>query len=243
MSVTVEMHGAVAELCLDWPEVRNAMGPEEAAELRGALVSQSDAAAIVISANGGAFCAGGNLPAIIALANRGADVVRETVYSEFQALFRTLRSATAPVLSAVDGPAVGFGCDLALAGALTFIGAKGWLAQGWAKAGLVPATGGALYAIERGGRQALWRLLSEDRLTGQVAESLGLAIACDSARDAALAAAARLAALPRATVKAMCTLATIQNEDAHLAAALDYQVGFLTDPAFKQNAERLLHRS
>lgn len=242
MSVIVENHGPVAEVILDRPDVRNAMGPDAAAALRTALIAAEDSAAIVISARGDAFCAGGDLPAIVALAERGPAAVRETIYGEFQALFRVIRRASAPIIAAVDGPAIGFGCDLALAGSLTFIGAQGWLAQGWAKAGLIPATGGAHYVQQRGGRQALWRLMIEDRVDGPLADSLGLAIACDNARDAALAAAARLAALPQKPLRALTALSRIEDEDEHLKAGLDYQIGFITSDAFKQNAERLIRK-
>lgn len=244
MGICTTQHGDVVEITLDWPAARNALGPTEGRELRLALeVATSDAGAIVLSANGKAFCAGGNLPEIVRLARGGADAVRGTIYGEFQGVFRAIRECPVPVIAAVDGPAIGFGCDLALAGSATFIGTNGWIAQGWIKAGLIPATGGTLYVRERSGSQTIWRLLAAERIDGPTAESWGLAIACDNAREAALQMAERLAGFPRGPLKALKQLARIDDPQAHLAAALNHQVGFITDPSFEDFAAKLLgHR-
>lgn len=245
MGVIINRDGAIAEIVLDWPEIRNALGPVEGRALREALESVAQdhsLAAAVLSANGKAFCAGGNLPEILRLAEDGEDAVRTTVYGEFQGIFRAIATFPIPLIAAVDGPAVGFGCDLALAGSATLIGERGWLAQGWAKAGLIPATGGTLYAKRRGGAQAVWRLLAADRLDGPAAERLGLGIACASARDAAMEMAQSFAALPRDALCALVDLARTDDREAHLGKALDYQVGFLTDPGFRERVAVLLGR-
>jgi enoyl-CoA hydratase/carnithine racemase len=245
MPVITTRHGAVTELSLDWPDVRNALGPDEGRELRLAVeqaTTDEQSCAVVLSANGPAFCAGGNLRAIVQLAQGGEQAVRDTIYAEFQGLFRALSDSPVPVLSAVDGPAIGFGCDLALACSSTFIGAKGWIAQGWARAGLIPATGGTHYACRRAGEQSMWRLMAASKVDGPTAEAWGLGIACDDARAAALDMAGRLAELPPGPVRTVKRLARIDDFDRHLAAALEAQVGFLTHPDFPAFAERLLTR-
>jgi len=245
MGVREERHGDVAEIVLDWPEVRNALGPAEGAALRGALeraTGDAQAGAILLSSSGTAFCSGGKLPEIVELAKEGPEAVRTAVYGEFQGVFRALRSSPVPVIAAVDGPAVGFGCDLALAGNATFIGRAGWLAQGWIRAGLIPATGGTLYTMRRGGPLAVWRLLAADRIDGPTAESWGLAIACENAREAALAMASKFAAMPREPLKALVALSRISDPEAHLAQALEFQTDFLTDPGFAEAARALLGR-
>lgn len=243
MGVIVTRHDAVVDIALDWPEVRNALGPEQGRTLRLALeeaLACADTGAIVLSARGRAFCSGGNLPEILRLGRAGPDAVRNTVYGEFQGVFRAIREARVPVITAVDGPAIGFGCDLALAGHLTYMGSKAWLAQGWIHAGLIPATGGMLYQRQRGGPQAVWRLLAADRVDGPTAQEWGFAVACEDALDSALTIAARLAALPRAPMQAMCALARIEEPAEHLAAALEHQVGFITDPGFEASVQKLL---
>jgi enoyl-CoA hydratase/carnithine racemase len=86
MAILFRQYGTVIELTLDWPEVRNALGPDDGRELREALeaaTAAQDVAAIVLSANGKAFCAGGNLPVIAKMAyeNEQATVMSSTVPS------------------------------------------------------------------------------------------------------------------------------------------------------------------
>lgn len=245
MAIIITKHAGVTEISLGWPERRNALGPSEGRELRLALdaaVNAEDTAAVVLTAQGKAFCAGGNLPEIVRLATGGATEVRQTIYGEFQGIFRALQESPVPVISAVDGPAIGFGCDLALACNVTLVGDRGWLAQGWIKAGLIPATGGTLYAARRGGEQAVWRLLTTDKVDGPTAEQWGLAIACTNARESALAMARKLSELPSKPLRAMARLAKISEQSTHLDAALEYQIGFITDPAFPDSVKALLQR-
>lgn len=245
MSIIVQRHNTVLEITLDWPDKRNALGPVEGRELRLALESASadpTVAAIILTASGKAFCAGGNLPEIVRLAKQGIDAVTDAIYGEFQGVFRAIRQSPVPVIAAVDGAAVGFGCDLALAGSATFIGRQGWIAQGWMKAGLIPATGGTHYVIRRAGPQTLWRLLQADRVDGPTAESWGLAIACEDARSAALEMASKLASYPHNPLRAVTHLANIGDVDEHLQQALTYQAGFITAPEFEENTDKLLGR-
>lgn len=243
MGIITQRHGAVAEITLDWPELRNALGVPEGRELRLALeatFTDETVGAVVLSANGKAFCAGGNLPAIVELARGGAQAVRDKIYAEFQGVFRAITQSRVPVITAVDGAAVGFGCDLALAGSATFVGPAGWLAQGWIKAGLIPATGGTYYVKRRGGSQAVFRMLAADKVDGPTLEAWHLAIAAPEARAAALEMAAKLAGYPRGPLEAVVALERIDEPAAHLEAALAYQVGFITQPDFADYAAKLL---
>lgn len=245
MTILSQRHGSVAEIVLNWPELRNAIGPAAARELRLALeaaLADTDVGAVVLSANGTAFCAGGNLPAIVRLAAQGEAAVRDKIYSEFQGIFRAITGARVPIITAVEGPAVGFGCDLALSGSATFVGPTGWLAQGWIKAGLIPATGGTHFVKRRGGQQAVYRMLAASRVDGPTLEKWNLAIACEDARASALEMAQALAGHPRAPLQAVVQLERVDDLSSHLDMALGYQIGFMTDPAFADFAAKLLSR-
>lgn len=54
--------------------------------------------------------------------------------------------------------------------------------------------------------------------------------------------ARKLAALPLAPLKALTALSRIDEEERHLAAALDHQVGFITHPDFADFAARILRK-
>jgi enoyl-CoA hydratase/carnithine racemase len=235
----------VADLELDWPDRRNALGPLQAVEMTAAIDNAVDGGArtIVLSSSGRAFCAGGDLPAIVEMVELGADAVRTELYAAFQGLFRTIADSPVPILAAVDGAAVGLGTDLALACGVTFIGEHGWLRQGWASLGLIPAPGGVEYVRRRGGSSALWRFVTSDRVDGEGAEALGLGVSVTDARAAARSMAADIAALPDGVAPAMQELLRHHELSDHLQVALDLQVGFLTSEAFRERAAGALGRT
>ncbi len=246
MAVFVSVENRIAEIGLDWPDVHNALGPDEARELRlavEALGRRDDIGVIVMTATGGSFCSGGNLRAIVKLVGGDEQAVEETVYKEFQGLFRAIGNSPVPVLAAVDGAAVGLGADLALVADVTYVGQQGWLAQGWAALGLVPATGGALYVARKGGRQAVWRFLAAGRVNGPAAAELGIAVSVASAREAAFETATKLATIGNAALRALRHLSTIDDLQAHLDTALGYQKKFLTLQSFLEQANRILTKT
>lgn len=234
----------VLRVSLDWPDQRNALGPEEADELVFRLrdADSPGCRAVVLGAEGRVFSAGGDLRAVVGLVEEGEDALRDRLYRSFQGLFRELRAVPVPVVAAVTGPAVGLGLDLALACDLRFVGPDVWVRQGWSSLGLVPATGGFLDARSLGGPQAPWRLLAagEAKIEAAQLERWGLAEIDPDPAAAALAAARTFAAQPRDRIVAMKRLIGEADPERHLAAALDAQVGFLLDPHFKESADRIL---
>lgn len=248
MGVSCTHDSRTAVVTLDWPERRNALGPDEAAELTAQLVKLTEDAelsAIVLTGNG-SFCAGGDLHAIRELAAQGPDAVRDAVYGVFQKLVRTLTALPVPLIAAVDGPAIGLGLDLALACDRRLIGPRGWLAQGWWQVGLIAGTGG-VHLLNRLSPVALWEMLgSTDRVTSARAEQLGLAAAApDGALTAALADAERFGRIPRAALLGYVELnrATLrQSLDAHLQECLRVQVDLITAPDFLERTARFARK-
>jgi enoyl-CoA hydratase/carnithine racemase len=243
MPVVEILHSSgFGEIQLNWPERRNALGPDEAAQIAQAIGSciEQGARSLVLSSEGRSFCAGGDLIAITEMVKAGPGVVRTQLYDAFQGLFRTIDSCPVPIFAAVDGAAVGLGADLALACGVTLIGDDGWLRQGWASLGLIPAPGGIEYVRRRGGAAAFWRFVTSDRIDGKAAESLGLAVSVPNARIAARTMAEAVAALPDGVVPAMQELLRHKDLDDHLRVALDFQVGFLTSEEFRERAAQAL---
>lgn len=230
MGVRVEDRGAVTLVTLGWPERRNALGPQDASVLAERLeraARRPEACAVVLTGDG-AFCAGGNVPDLLDVAAAGADALGEAIYGSFQRAIRAIVDSPIPVLAALDGPAVGFGMDLALACDERWLGPDAWMLQRWAALGLVPGTGGALF-LRRTAPSLLWRLVeTQDRLDGPRAERWGLGRACDGpALDAALDAAGRLAHRGRAVLEGYCALARADLRaelDEHLRQCVEIQV-------------------
>jgi 2-(1,2-epoxy-1,2-dihydrophenyl)acetyl-CoA isomerase len=120
-------HGRIAMVELDAPERRNAMGPGVVAGLRQATAilagrrGEPDAArAVVLTGAGGVFCSGGDLAAandIIQARGRGETVsAAGFTLDEVHAAFMGLRKLDCPLICAVNGPAIGIGLSVALAG-------------------------------------------------------------------------------------------------------------------------------
>ncbi|WP_131736926.1 enoyl-CoA hydratase/isomerase family protein [Actinomadura roseirufa] len=246
MSARVTFADGVGVVTMDWPRQRNALGPAEGEELLAALTraDQADEAAVVVLTGNGAFCAGGNLPAILEVVEQGPDAVRDLLYDTFHRVVRLLVRTPKPVLAAIDGPAVGLGMDLALACDWRAIGPRGWLRQGWGTLGVIPGIGGELL-LRRLAPGLLWSVLaSPGRITPAEAARLGLAVEHpESALDAALQRAAELAALPRDTLEGYARLHRESLRDAldgHLRQCLEIQTRLLCAPEFRRRAAEAL---
>ena len=92
MGVVTQGAGPAALVILDWPEKRNALGPEQTAELAAALrtvAADPDVRGVVITGNG-AFCAGGDIKGMVARADMPPEERRALVYSAYQGLIPQL---------------------------------------------------------------------------------------------------------------------------------------------------------
>jgi enoyl-CoA hydratase/carnithine racemase len=245
MPIRTERRAGVAVVTIDLPEKRNALAPPDAVELAAAIsaAGADDVAAVVLTGKG-AFCAGGDLKAFAEIsATRSAGEIEAHVYRDVQSVLRALRDSPVPTIAAVDGPAVGLGLDLALGCDMRFVGPKGVLVQGWARAGLIAGTGGVAL-LQRLNPGVLWRLLAtQERLDAAAAERMGLAEVGDpSALDAALHRADQLTALPRPVGRAYAELSRSDRwpDDAHFAACARYQAGFIASEEFRNATRSML---
>lgn len=113
-----EDHGAVRLLTMNRPARRNALDNALTAALRDALLAaDADDAiqALVLTGAGSAFCAGADISEFRDLTPDRADAVerRAALTTEVHGLFPRL---SIPVITAINGPAMGGGAGLALAG-------------------------------------------------------------------------------------------------------------------------------
>jgi 2-(1,2-epoxy-1,2-dihydrophenyl)acetyl-CoA isomerase len=144
-----ENRGGVIWFTLDRPERRNALTVELVAALADRITAAAGTArAAVITGAGSAFCAGGDLADLGAVAEEGATVVTEVIYGQFHRLFRAITRAPFPIVAAINGAALGAGLDLALACDLRYAAQGAVLASSWIRVGLVPGMGGA-YLLTR----------------------------------------------------------------------------------------------
>jgi len=96
--------------------------------------------------------------------------------THFHGLIRALRACPLPTLAVVDGPAAGFGCDLALACDLRLISDRARFGEIFVKRGLMP-DGGGTWMLPRliGLGRALEMMLTGDLVDAAEAHRIGLA--------------------------------------------------------------------
>lgn len=138
-AVVVNMNGAR----------RGALSAELYEAIAGALTlaEQPRIRAILLTSEGGFFCAGGDLNVLIDRRGLSEEQRRDKV-DQLHALIRGLRACSVPVIAAVEGGAAGAGLSLALAADLIVAGAGAKFTAAYVKAGLVP-DGGLTSALAR----------------------------------------------------------------------------------------------
>jgi 2-(1,2-epoxy-1,2-dihydrophenyl)acetyl-CoA isomerase len=117
---TVELNVTerVAWIVLNRPEALNAWTTTLGADIRTALehaAEDPEIRAIVLTGAGRAFSSGADLKAGHALNAEGKPDVRTPLREVYNPLINLVRTIPKPVIAAVNGPAVGIGCSLALA--------------------------------------------------------------------------------------------------------------------------------
>jgi 2-(1,2-epoxy-1,2-dihydrophenyl)acetyl-CoA isomerase len=172
--VTVEDQGFVRWITLDRPECKNGLNAEIARQIADAVAGATEARAIGITGKNGAFCSGLDLRAALEDASGLLARAKEHL-TTFQDAVRAIAAAKQPVVAVVDGPAAGFGCDLALACDIRLASNRASFLEAFARIGLVP-DGGGTWLLPRliGLSKALELALLAEPLDAQTAKALGL---------------------------------------------------------------------
>jgi 2-(1,2-epoxy-1,2-dihydrophenyl)acetyl-CoA isomerase len=202
-TVTLERRGGELRITLNRPDSMNAWDKQLGAELLEAVreAAADDAVrAVVVTGAGRAFSSGADLRAGFDPTPEGHPDVQTVLHERYHPIIRGLRELPKPVLAAVNGPAVGIGCSLALACDLIVARESAYFLLAFVNIGLVPDGGSSLLVPERVGlaRAAEMAMLGE-RLGARQALEWGLinrVVADDEFEGAVDELAARLAAGP-----------------------------------------------
>ena len=128
--------GTRVELCR--PERRNALDAQAVADLREVFETPGPGA-ILLCAEGPAFCAGGDLRSLQEAAAAGDLAgMLTTNAAAFADLVEAIITCPRPVVAAIDGPAVGGGASLALACDVRIATPRARLVFAWSRHGLPP---------------------------------------------------------------------------------------------------------
>lgn len=190
----------IRRIAIAVPHKRNALSPPVVAELLAAFtdaLSDADVQAIILTGLGGHFCAGGDLKSMDDITEVGARMRMQGNHA-FAGL---VRGASKPVVTAVEGVAMGGGAGLALL-ADTVVGGHGTrIGFPFMKVGLVPDYG-LMHTLGRraGWAQARQMILRSSTFTGEQAMAAGLVdflVDDGQVQQAAIDVAQALARLPR----------------------------------------------
>jgi enoyl-CoA hydratase/carnithine racemase len=203
----IEARGAVRIVRLNRPHALNAANPalhRRLAQVWGELAVDDGCRAVVLTGEGKAFCAGGDMGHLKAM--HDDEEVRTSTLEEARQIVEQLIRFPYPVVAAVNGPAVGLGCSLAGLSDLVLMEESAYLADPHVSVGLVAADGGALtWPAMTSLLRAKEFLYTGDRITAQTAVELGLAnrvVPDGAALEEAVALAERIARQPVAALKA-----------------------------------------
>jgi enoyl-CoA hydratase/carnithine racemase len=145
-----EQTGAVVTLTMNDPAARNALStPAQWAALVDAaerIQADTTVRCVILTGAGSAFCAGGNVKDMQAKAGIAAgDAYRigEGYRAGIQRIPLAFQRLDVPTIAAVNGPAIGAGCDLACMCDIRIASETARFAESFVKLGIIPGDGGA----------------------------------------------------------------------------------------------------
>jgi enoyl-CoA hydratase/carnithine racemase len=172
------------------------------ARVWGYLSDDADARVVVVTGAGQAFSAGGDFGYM--QENIDDEQMREETMEEGRAIIKGMVRCRLPVIAAVNGPAVGLGCSLALLSDIVLMSEGSFLADPHLRMGLVPGDGGMVWPILTSLSRAKEYLFLGARIPAAEAVSMGLAsrvVASENLMSEALSLAQRLAKVPAAALQ------------------------------------------
>jgi 2-(1,2-epoxy-1,2-dihydrophenyl)acetyl-CoA isomerase len=153
-TVKTDLRGGELRVTLNRPDVMNAWDKPFGEELLAALrqaASDDAVRAVTITGAGRGFSSGADLRAGFETTAEGKPDVQKRLHEIYHPIIVTIRRMPKPVLAAVNGPAVGIGCSLALAADLIVARESAYFLLAFINIGLVPDGGSSLLVPERVG--------------------------------------------------------------------------------------------
>jgi 2-(1,2-epoxy-1,2-dihydrophenyl)acetyl-CoA isomerase len=198
-AMTFDVVDGVGRITLDRPEALNALNLQLKTELAtciAAIHDDADVRAVLLTGNGRAFCAGGDITQMDP--QRTPQAARRRMLKLLREVLIPLARLEKPVIAAVNGHAHGAGFSLALACDMVYAADSAVFSLAFARLGLVPDTG-ALYFLPRqiGLNRAKELVFTARRIGAEEAHDLGLVnhvVPDDELLDSAGAMARELAA-------------------------------------------------
>ncbi len=208
-----ERHDKTVVLTLNEPEARNPLSDRLTDSLIEALTSinaDPSVSCVVITGAGPAFCAGGNLKDMRAGTGMfgGTPTQMRAKYArQIQRIPRAMYELEVPAIAAVNGPAVGAGCDLAMMCDLRIASTNASFAESFLRVGLISGDGGAWFLPRAVGLARAYEMaFTADPVAAEKAAAWGMVnevVEPARLQEAALSLAARITRHPPEALRLM----------------------------------------
>ncbi|EEA01841.1 Enoyl-CoA hydratase/isomerase [Burkholderia sp. H160] len=231
----IDRDGPIVTLTMNQPETRNPLTgnsavPEFVAACE-AISADMSVRAVIVTGAGSAFCAGGNVKDMQKYAADGVTPIsiRDEYRRGIQRLPLALYYLEVPTIAAVNGAAIGAGCDLACMCDIRIASEHAKFAESFIKVGIVPGDGGAWLLPRAIGRSKAAELsFTGEMLDAQRALECGLVsrvVPADELLGEARKIAEKIAANPGPTLRLTKRLLR-EGEHLHLDSLLELSAGY-----------------
>lgn len=255
-TLLIDRNGSIQTWTINVPGAANAItGADFISAFESAVDAvnrTTDVAAVILTGAGRCFSAGGNVREMRdrsgVFGQKPLDQ-RHGYVSGIQRIPRAMHRCEVPVIAAVNGAAIGAGCDLATMCDLRIASDNAFFAESFVQLGLIPGDGGAWFLPQAvGSARAAEMTFTGDRVDAATALSWGLVNDVVDARDLLPTAhrlAARIAKNPVYAVR-MAKRLLLESRNAPLdytlALAAAMQPLAHQDPEHHRRIEELTHR-
>ena len=233
-SIAFSVTEAIATITLIRPEARNSITAEVHRELNDAIarvLDDMDIKVVILTGSGGSFCSGGDIKA---MQNFNPSFAEDKLrFDRIHELLYRLIEMPKPVIAAVDGPAFGAGCNLALTADFILATPRARFCQVFGRMGLVPDFGGLFLLPRIVGLQKAKELMFSARIVDAVeAKNLGIVYQVLS-QDS-------LQAEARALARRFCHASTVAIGMAKRALNRSFNADFHVMSEFEASAQNRL---
>ena len=175
--LTIEMDGPVAIVTLNRPEKLNSFSDDmhhAMQEVWNHLALDRAVRAIVLTGAGRAFSTGGDIPGFVR--SYESPIHRRESMRGAQRVLNAMLECPKPMIAAVNGPAIGLGCSVAISCDIVFINEDTFMADPHVNIALVAGDGGAVqWPLFMSILKAKYYLLTGDRIPAKECVEIGLA--------------------------------------------------------------------
>ncbi|MCT2400539.1 enoyl-CoA hydratase-related protein [Novosphingobium mangrovi (ex Huang et al. 2023)] len=175
--ILYSLEDGVARISLNDPKTMNGVTEAMGHEMVDAFDhAAKDARAVLVTGEGKGFCSGANLAAAQDMLSDPMRDVGGQLDRAFNPVIMAIKRMEQPVVTAIRGPAAGYGAGLAAAGDIVLMADNAFFFCAFCHVGLVP-DGGATYLLAQavGRVRAMQMMLLGDKIDAQTALDWGLA--------------------------------------------------------------------